>query len=111
MEYLLSRLADNAVITVVMIAVVGINMYQLIIFIKKKQKSGWMLIGLCIVCNILMCVIMAIWWCRVVLEVTFLHLIRKSLCLSTDVFIMLLPGIFGFGIVWLYNRIKNKKTE
>lgn len=39
------------------------------------------------------------------------YLIRKGLCLSTDIFTMLLPGAFGFGIVWLYNRIKNKETE
>lgn len=39
------------------------------------------------------------------------YLIRKSLCLSTDVFIVLLPGFFGFGVVWLYNRIKNKEKR
>lgn len=71
MEYLLSKLADNVVITVVMVAVVGINVYQLIRFLKRKQKGGWVRIGLCIVCTTLMWIIMAIWWCRVVLEVTF----------------------------------------
>lgn len=67
----MSKLADNALITVLMIAVVGINIYQLIRFPKKEQKSGWIRVGLCIACNILMCVIMTIWWCRAVLGVTF----------------------------------------
>lgn len=39
------------------------------------------------------------------------YLIRKSLCLSTDVFIVLLPGFFGFGVVWSYNRIKDKEKR
>lgn len=37
------------------------------------------------------------------------YLIRESLSLTTNMLAVLLPGSLGFGVVWLYGRIKNNK--
>lgn len=39
------------------------------------------------------------------------YLIRKSQGLSVSAFVLLMPGVFGAEIVWLYGRMKKKKSN